>query len=102
MWFFPISFQRYSLEGDVKKWLKIDSSTGNIYTASALDREYKELYKVDIVATETSKQWNSYIHTQRNPLPLLLYEGLLYFPWLQEDRAAKLSAWEAQEYVVYL
>lgn len=40
----------------MKKWLKIDSSTGNIYTASALDREYKELYKVDIVATETSKQ----------------------------------------------
>uniref|UniRef100_U3J5I2 Cadherin-17 n=1 Tax=Anas platyrhynchos platyrhynchos TaxID=8840 RepID=U3J5I2_ANAPP len=58
---------RYSLEGDVKKWLKIDSSTGNIYTASALDREYKELYKVDIVATETKNA------AQRSKIPLILH-----------------------------
>ncbi|XP_071594052.1 cadherin-17 [Heliangelus exortis] len=43
---------RYSLEGDVRKWLRIDSTTGQIYTASALDREQQEIYMVDVVASE--------------------------------------------------
>ncbi|NXK21892.1 CAD17 protein, partial [Arenaria interpres] len=43
---------RYSLEGDVRKWLKIDSATGQIYTASPLDREQQELYMVEVVASE--------------------------------------------------
>uniref|UniRef100_A0A8B9S3C3 Cadherin-17 n=1 Tax=Apteryx owenii TaxID=8824 RepID=A0A8B9S3C3_APTOW len=47
---------RYSLEGDVKKWLRIDSSTGKIYTASLLDREQEQAYEVQIVASESSKQ----------------------------------------------
>ncbi|KGL98743.1 Cadherin-17, partial [Charadrius vociferus] len=43
---------RYSLEGDVRKWLKIDSTTGQIYTASTLDREQQEVYTVEVVASE--------------------------------------------------
>ncbi|XP_054048796.1 cadherin-17 isoform X1 [Rissa tridactyla] len=43
---------RYSLEGDVRKWLKIDSTTGQIYSASTLDREQQEMYMVDVVASE--------------------------------------------------
>ncbi|XP_010156197.1 PREDICTED: cadherin-17, partial [Eurypyga helias] len=43
---------RYSLEGDKRKWLKIDSTTGQIYTASNLDREQQEMYTVDVVASE--------------------------------------------------
>ncbi|XP_013028003.3 cadherin-17 [Anser cygnoides] len=58
---------RYSLEGDVKKWLKIDSTTGNIYTASTLDREYKEVYKVDVVASETNNA------AQRSKIPFVLH-----------------------------
>ncbi|KAM6101792.1 cadherin-17 isoform 2-T3 [Theristicus caerulescens] len=43
---------RYSLEGDIRKWLRIDSTTGQIYTASTLDREQQEIYTVDVVASE--------------------------------------------------
>ncbi|PKK34448.1 cadherin 17, LI cadherin (liver-intestine) [Columba livia] len=43
---------RYSLEGDVRKWLKIDSVTGQVYTASTLDREQQETYTVEVVASE--------------------------------------------------
>ncbi|XP_076188283.1 cadherin-17 [Aptenodytes patagonicus] len=43
---------RYSLEGDMRKWLRIDSATGQIYTASTLDREQQEMYMVDVVASE--------------------------------------------------
>ncbi|KAM6410764.1 cadherin-17 isoform 1-T2 [Pluvialis apricaria] len=43
---------RYSLEGDVRKWLKIDSTTGQIYTASTLDREQQQMYTVEVVASE--------------------------------------------------
>ncbi|NP_001186424.2 cadherin-17 precursor [Gallus gallus] len=45
---------RYSLEGDWRKWLRIDSTTGQIYTASALDREQEQVYRVDVVASEIS------------------------------------------------
>lgn len=56
MIFFPsISFQRYSLEGDVRKWLRIDSATGQVYTASPLDRETEEVYAVEVVVSELSK-----------------------------------------------
>ncbi|XP_065608901.1 cadherin-17 [Cyrtonyx montezumae] len=43
---------RYSLEGDWRKWLRIDSTTGQIYTASTLDREQEQVYRVDVVASE--------------------------------------------------
>ncbi|XP_032938446.1 cadherin-17 [Catharus ustulatus] len=43
---------RYSLEGDARKWLKIDSATGQVYTASLLDRETEEVYSIEVVATE--------------------------------------------------
>ncbi|KAM4791505.1 cadherin-17 isoform 1-T1 [Cyanocitta cristata] len=43
---------RYSLEGDVRKWLRIDSATGQVYTASLLDREQEEMYSIEVVASE--------------------------------------------------
>ncbi|NXR76987.1 CAD17 protein, partial [Pycnonotus jocosus] len=43
---------RYSLEGDVRQWLRIDSATGQVYTASPLDREKEETYSVEVVASE--------------------------------------------------
>ncbi|XP_068020394.1 cadherin-17 [Melanerpes formicivorus] len=43
---------RYSLEGDVRRWLSIDPATGQVHTASALDREQQEIYTVDVVAAE--------------------------------------------------
>ncbi|NXT85143.1 CAD17 protein, partial [Zapornia atra] len=43
---------RYSLEGDGRKWLRIDSATGRIYVASTLDREQEEIYTVYVVASE--------------------------------------------------
>lgn len=43
---------RYSLEGDARKWLKIDSATGQVYTTSLLDRETQEVYSVEVVASE--------------------------------------------------
>uniref|UniRef100_A0A8C0BSC7 Cadherin 17 n=1 Tax=Buteo japonicus TaxID=224669 RepID=A0A8C0BSC7_9AVES len=45
---------RYSLEGDVRKWLRIDSATGQVYTASTLDREQQGTYTVEVVASELS------------------------------------------------
>uniref|UniRef100_A0A8C5T7S6 Cadherin 17 n=1 Tax=Malurus cyaneus samueli TaxID=2593467 RepID=A0A8C5T7S6_9PASS len=45
---------RYSLEGDVRKWLTIDSATGQVYTASRLDREQEEMYSVEVVVSEVS------------------------------------------------
>ncbi|KAM9023444.1 cadherin-17 isoform 1-T2 [Ara ararauna] len=43
---------RYSLEGDARKWLRIDSTTGQVYTASTLDREQQAMYTVNVVASE--------------------------------------------------
>ncbi|KAM6208927.1 cadherin-17 [Sarcoramphus papa] len=43
---------RYSLEGDVRKWLRIDATTGQVYTASTLDREQEEMYTVEVIASE--------------------------------------------------
>uniref|UniRef100_A0A663N242 Cadherin 17 n=1 Tax=Athene cunicularia TaxID=194338 RepID=A0A663N242_ATHCN len=47
---------RYSLKGDVRKWLRIDSATGQIYTASTLDREQEEMYTVEVVASELTQK----------------------------------------------
>ncbi|KAM3681316.1 cadherin-17 [Ammospiza maritima maritima] len=43
---------RYSLEGDARKWLRIDSATGQVYTALPLDRETEEIYRIEVVASE--------------------------------------------------
>lgn len=45
----PVS---YSLSGDKRGWLKIDSVTGEILSAAPLDRETESLYRVRVVATE--------------------------------------------------
>ncbi|KAM6086809.1 cadherin-17 [Chlamydotis macqueenii] len=58
---------RYSLEGDVRKWLRIDSTTGQIYTASTLDREQQETYMVDVVASELNNA------AQKSKTPLILH-----------------------------
>ncbi|XP_058131707.1 cadherin-17 [Dasypus novemcinctus] len=42
----------YSLRGDTRGWLKIDSTTGEIFSAAPLDREAESLYRVEVVATE--------------------------------------------------
>uniref|UniRef100_A0A8B9FZM6 Cadherin 17 n=1 Tax=Amazona collaria TaxID=241587 RepID=A0A8B9FZM6_9PSIT len=47
---------RYSLEGDVRKWLRIDSTTGQVYTASTLDREQQAMYRVNVVASELTQK----------------------------------------------
>ncbi|NXK47490.1 CAD17 protein, partial [Chauna torquata] len=57
---------RYSLEGDERKWLRIDSSTGQIYTASTLDREQKQVYRVDVVASEINNA------AQKSKTPIVL------------------------------
>ncbi|XP_052032049.1 cadherin-17 isoform X1 [Apodemus sylvaticus] len=42
----------YSLKGDTRGWLKIDSVTGEIFSAAPLDRETESVYRVQVVATE--------------------------------------------------
>uniref|UniRef100_A0A8C6QHF8 Cadherin-17 n=1 Tax=Nannospalax galili TaxID=1026970 RepID=A0A8C6QHF8_NANGA len=42
----------YSLRGDKRGWLKIDSVTGEIFSVAPLDREAESLYRVQVVATE--------------------------------------------------
>ncbi|XP_047638807.1 LOW QUALITY PROTEIN: cadherin-17 [Phacochoerus africanus] len=42
----------YSLRGDKRGWLRIDSVTGEIFSVAPLDREAESLYQVQVVATE--------------------------------------------------
>ncbi|XP_005066250.1 cadherin-17 [Mesocricetus auratus] len=42
----------YSLSGDKRGWLKIDSVTGEIFSAAPLDRETESVYRVQVEATE--------------------------------------------------
>uniref|UniRef100_A0A8C5KEG4 Cadherin-17 n=1 Tax=Jaculus jaculus TaxID=51337 RepID=A0A8C5KEG4_JACJA len=42
----------YSLRGDKRGWLKIDSVTGDIFSVAPLDREAESVYWVQVVATE--------------------------------------------------
>ncbi|XP_027748330.1 cadherin-17 [Empidonax traillii] len=75
---------RYSLEGDVKKWLKINSTTGRVYTASCLDREETEMYTIDIVATEL----NNPAQKSRASLILHLQDVNDNLPYLSKDHPA--------------
>ncbi|XP_058688280.1 cadherin-17 [Poecile atricapillus] len=58
---------RYSLEGDVRKWLRIDPATGRVYTASPLDREAEEIYSIEVVASEQNNA------AQKSKAPLILH-----------------------------
>ncbi|NXY15586.1 CAD17 protein, partial [Atrichornis clamosus] len=58
---------RYSLEGDVKKWLRIDSATGQVYTASRLDREQEEIYSIEVAVSELNNA------AQKSKAPLILH-----------------------------
>ncbi|XP_005517458.1 PREDICTED: cadherin-17 [Pseudopodoces humilis] len=58
---------RYSLEGDVRKWLRIDPATGQVYTNSPLDREAEEIYSIEVVASEQNNA------AQKSKAPLILH-----------------------------
>ncbi|XP_027532939.1 cadherin-17 [Neopelma chrysocephalum] len=75
---------RYSLEGDVKKWLRIDTTTGQVYTASRLDREETEMYTIDVVATEL----NNAAQKSRTSLILHLRDVNDNLPYLVKDNPA--------------
>uniref|UniRef100_A0A8C0EQZ3 Cadherin 17 n=1 Tax=Bubo bubo TaxID=30461 RepID=A0A8C0EQZ3_BUBBB len=84
---------RYSLKGDVRKWLRIDSTTGQIYTASALDREQEETYTVEVVASElTQKSKTTFILHLRDvndnpPLLAMDYPPFFCHPLSGGERA---------------
>ncbi|XP_032531600.1 cadherin-17 [Chiroxiphia lanceolata] len=75
---------RYSLEGDVKKWLRINPTTGQVYTASRLDREETETYTIDVVATEL----NNAAQKSRTSLILHLQDVNDNLPYLVKDNPA--------------
>ncbi|XP_063113636.1 cadherin-17 isoform X2 [Cavia porcellus] len=43
---------RYSLRDDTRGWLRIDPTTGEIFSKAPLDRETEHVYQVQVVATE--------------------------------------------------
>ncbi|XP_062045487.1 cadherin-17 isoform X1 [Lepus europaeus] len=45
----------YSLRNDKRGWLRIDSTTGDIFTVAPLDREAESVYQVQVVATEKGR-----------------------------------------------
>lgn len=45
---------RFELKNDKLKWLKIDSTTGDIFSAAPLDRETQSTYEVNILAFDKS------------------------------------------------
>uniref|UniRef100_A0A663DXF7 Cadherin 17 n=1 Tax=Aquila chrysaetos chrysaetos TaxID=223781 RepID=A0A663DXF7_AQUCH len=61
---------RYSLEGDVRKWLRVNSATGQVYTASTLDREQQGTYTVEVAASELS---NNLQPSQKSKTTLILH-----------------------------
>uniref|UniRef100_A0A8C3RYZ8 Cadherin 17 n=1 Tax=Chelydra serpentina TaxID=8475 RepID=A0A8C3RYZ8_CHESE len=58
---------RYTLESNKRNWLRIDESSGAIYTAAPLDREVEYEYKVQVTATEQNKT------SQRSTAVFILY-----------------------------
>ncbi|XP_065255541.1 cadherin-17 [Emys orbicularis] len=50
---------RYTLKSNNRNWLRIDTFSGEIYTAAPLDREVEHEYKVEITATEENKKSQS-------------------------------------------
>ncbi|XP_071409163.1 cadherin-17 [Pithys albifrons albifrons] len=75
---------RYSLEGDVNKWLRINSTTGQVYTASRLDREQTEMYTVEVVVSEL----NNAAQKSRTSLILHLSDVNDNLPHLAMDSSA--------------
>uniref|UniRef100_A0A8C3H6T2 Cadherin 17 n=1 Tax=Chrysemys picta bellii TaxID=8478 RepID=A0A8C3H6T2_CHRPI len=50
---------RYSLKSNNRNWLRIDTFSGEIYTAAPLDREVEHEYKVEVTATEENTKSQS-------------------------------------------
>ncbi|XP_053875330.1 cadherin-17 [Malaclemys terrapin pileata] len=50
---------RYTLKSNNRNWLRIDTFSGEIYTAAPLDREVEHEYKVEVTATEENKKSQS-------------------------------------------
>uniref|UniRef100_A0A7M4E269 Cadherin 17 n=1 Tax=Crocodylus porosus TaxID=8502 RepID=A0A7M4E269_CROPO len=46
---------RYTLKNNNRKWLRIDEISGDIYTASHLDREQERAYRVEVTAIQTNR-----------------------------------------------
>ncbi|XP_004679786.1 PREDICTED: cadherin-17 [Condylura cristata] len=75
----------YSLTGDTRGWLRIDSKTGEIFSVASLDRETESLYRVQVVASEVGGPLSSQVEFQLalqdvndNPPRLIKdYHGLL-------------------------
>ncbi|XP_057646824.1 cadherin-17 isoform X7 [Chionomys nivalis] len=70
---------RYSLSGDKRGWLKIDSVTGEIFSAAPLDRETESLYRVRVVATEIGT------HARLSTKHTRFEEGVYEIPILLSD-----------------
>ncbi|XP_043923288.1 cadherin-17 [Protopterus annectens] len=47
---------RYSLKGDSRRWLQIDSNNGEVVTADNMDFEMGMMYHVEVVATDQSDE----------------------------------------------
>uniref|UniRef100_A0A8C6J409 Uncharacterized protein n=1 Tax=Melopsittacus undulatus TaxID=13146 RepID=A0A8C6J409_MELUD len=97
---------RYSLEGDVRKWLRIDSTTGQVYTASTLDREQQAKYTVNVVASELTQKSKTTLMLQLldvndNPPQLAKgYTNFFCYP-LSGGEKALIQATDADEQHYY-
>uniref|UniRef100_A0A672TQ69 Cadherin 17 n=1 Tax=Strigops habroptila TaxID=2489341 RepID=A0A672TQ69_STRHB len=97
---------RYSLEGDVRKWLRIDSTTGQVYTASTLDREQKATYTVNVVASELTQKSKATLILQLldvndNPPQLGMDYTLFFCHPLSGGERALIQATDADEQHYY-
>ncbi|KAG8520439.1 Cadherin-17, partial [Galemys pyrenaicus] len=78
---------RYSLKGDRRTWLRIDSNTGEIFSVAPLDRETETPYRVQVVASEVGGSLSSEVEFQlilldvNDNAPRLMekYIGSLFF-----------------------
>ncbi|XP_054548084.1 cadherin-17 isoform X2 [Talpa occidentalis] len=77
---------RYSLKGDRRGWLRIDQTTGEIFSRATLDREVESPYRVQVVASEEGGHLSSEVDFQltlsdvNDNYPRLMkeYEDLLF------------------------
>ncbi|NXG16849.1 CAD17 protein, partial [Grallaria varia] len=100
---------RYSLEGDVNKWLRIDSATGQVYTTSRLDREQKETYTVEVVASEMNNAAQKsktlltlHLLDVNDNLPRIATDSLVFFCYpVYGGEKAFIKAIDADEHLFY-
>ncbi|XP_074841804.1 cadherin-17 [Carettochelys insculpta] len=96
---------RYTLKRNRRNWLRIDTSSGEIYTDAPLDREVEHEYKVQVIATEESDGSQSstadftlYIKdVNDNPPRLEKGDSLFFCHPLQEGVRAEIHATDDDE-----